>query len=181
MAYDLVIFDCDGVLVDSEPASNRVFHEALLELGLELSYEDVCREFIGLSMADCLRKVERLLGRPVPGDFELRLEQRTFDAFRRELHPIAGVADALARIHVPTCVASSGEPRKMRLTLGLTGLLERFDGRLFSALEVARGKPGADTCFHDRDRARVACESPRERPTRESVESNRETRVKQQR
>jgi len=141
LSYELVIFDCDGVLVDSEPVANRIFAEALAELGLVTSYEEVCEEFIGLTLTRCVEIVERRLGRAVPGDFVERLQRRTFDAFRRELRAVRGVADALTRIEAPVCVASSGEHEKMRLTLGLTGLLERFDGRLFSATEEAATDP----------------------------------------
>ena len=69
MPYDLLIFDCDGVLVDSEPIANRVFTEALREIGLSMSYDEVCRRFIGLSMSRCLAIIEELLGRPAPDDF----------------------------------------------------------------------------------------------------------------
>jgi HAD superfamily hydrolase (TIGR01509 family) len=144
----LVIFDCDGVLVDSEPVSNRVFAAALREIGLPASYEEVCRDFIGLSMSCCVEIVEQRLGRPVPPGFIEDLQARTFDAFRERLDPVPGVVDALDRIEVPVCVASSGEHEKMRLTLGLTGLLPRFEGRMFSAAEVKRGKPFPDLFLH---------------------------------
>jgi phosphoglycolate phosphatase len=144
VAFDLVIFDCDGVLVDSEPVANRVFAAALREIGLEIRFEEVCRTFIGLSMTRCVEIVEQRLGRPVPADFVPRVQEMTFEAFRRGLEPVPGVVAALGRIHTPVCVASSGEHEKMRLTLGLTGLLSRFEGRMFSATEVARGKPHPD-------------------------------------
>jgi HAD superfamily hydrolase (TIGR01509 family) len=148
VAWDLVIFDCDGVLVDSEPVANRIFTESLQALGLKIDYEEVCRTFIGLSMARCLEIVERRLGRPVPRGFVDRLQTRTYEAFRAELRPVKGVARALERIDLPVCVASSGEQEKMRLTLGLTGLLDRFEGRLYSATEVERGKPHPDLFLH---------------------------------
>jgi len=155
MRWQLVIFDCDGVLVDSEPVSNRIFADALQEIGLPMDYEQVCREFIGLSMASCVHIIEERLERPVPAGFVDRLQARTFAAFERELHPVAGVAAALDRIDVPVCVASSGEHEKMRLTLGLTGLLQRFEGRLFSATEVERGKPFPDLFLHVARRMRA--------------------------
>lgn len=148
MRFALVIFDCDGVLVDSEPVANRIFTEALNDLGLPIGYDEVCREFVGLTMASCMEIVEHRMGRPVPEDFVERLQERTFAAFRRELRAVPGVREALDRIDLPVCVASSGEPEKMRLTLGLTGLLDRFDGRLFSATEVPRGKPHPDLFLH---------------------------------
>jgi phosphoglycolate phosphatase len=144
----LVIFDCDGVLVDSEPVANRVFTAALDELGLRTSYEEVCQDFIGLSMPGCLEIVEQRLGRPVPPGFVESLQARTFDAFRKTLRPVAGVKEALERIDTPVCVASSGEHEKMRLTLELTGLLPRFEDRMFSATDVERGKPFPDLFLH---------------------------------
>jgi len=148
MKPQLVIFDCDGVLVDSEPASNRIFSEMLVDLGLATDYARVCRDFVGLSMARCLTIIEARLGRKVPAGFEVELQARTFDAFREKLDPVPGVADALDRLAVPFCVASSGEHEKMRLTLGLTGLLPRFEGRMFSATEVEKGKPHPDLFLH---------------------------------
>jgi HAD superfamily hydrolase (TIGR01509 family) len=148
VGWDLVIFDCDGVLVDSEPLANRVFAESLRAVGLNMDYGEVCRTFVGLSMARCVEIVERRLGRPLPGGFVKRLQERTYEAFRAGLRPVEGVARALERIDLPVCVASSGEHEKMRLTLGLTGLLPRFEGRLFSATEVERGKPHPDLFLH---------------------------------
>jgi HAD superfamily hydrolase (TIGR01509 family) len=142
---ELVIFDCDGVLVDSEAASNRVFVEELGRLGLDLGSDEVSERFIGLSMARCMEIVSEELGRPVPPGLVERLHSRTFEAFRDGgLEPVAGVPEVLGRIETPVCVASSGEHEKMRLTLGLTGLLRHFEGRMFSATEVPRGKPHPD-------------------------------------
>jgi len=146
--FELVIFDCDGVLVDSEPVANRVFADLLGEIGLAIASEEVRREFIGLTLARCMEIIADRLGRPVPEGFLERLQSLTYDAFREELHPVRGVEQALDRIDLPTCVASSGEHEKMQLTLGLTGLLSRFSGRLFSATEVPRGKPWPDLFLH---------------------------------
>ena len=148
MDWALVIFDCDGVLVDSEPISNRVFCEMLNEIGLPFTFDETVRTFVGRSMASCLDLVAERLGRRPPDGFAAEMAERTFAAFRAGLRPVAGVAGALDAIALPTCVASSGEPAKMRTTLGLTGLLPRFEGRLFSAVEVARGKPFPDLFLH---------------------------------
>lgn len=141
---ELVIFDCDGVLVDSEPPANRAMTQALAEVGLEWSYEEVCRRFIGLSMARVVELVEHELRHPLPERWLEDLQRRTFEAFRRELTPVRGVEEVLDALDRPYCVASSGEFEKMRLTLGKTGLLARFEGRMFSATQVARGKPAPD-------------------------------------
>jgi HAD superfamily hydrolase (TIGR01509 family) len=148
MPLELVIFDCDGVLVDSEPIANRVLYEALIELGLEVDAAETERATRGLSMASVLTWAEAKLGRPLPKGFLEAVQSRTFAAFRAGLEPVPGVAAALERISVPVCVASSGEAEKVRLTLGLTGLLPRFEGRIFSATEVARGKPHPDLFLH---------------------------------
>ncbi len=148
MPLELVIFDCDGVLVDSEPIANRVLHEALIELGLDGDAAATERATRGRSMASALIWAEAELGRPLPEDFAESVQSRTFAAFRAGLDPVPGVAAALERIPVPVCVASSGEAEKVRLSLGLTGLLPRFAGRIFSATEVARGKPHPDLFLH---------------------------------
>jgi len=144
----LGIFDCDGVLVDSEPPANRVLARAISELGWPMTAEEATQRFKGLSLADCVRIVEERLGAPVPEDFLPQLNERTYEAFRRELRPVPGVERVVAALRVPHCVASSGSHEKMRLTLGLTGLLRYFDDHLFSATEVNRGKPAPDLFLH---------------------------------
>lgn len=140
----LVIFDCDGVLVDSEPLANRVLADAIVELGLPATLEGVTQRFKGRSLKDCVLLIEAELGRAVPHDFLERLNARTYDAFRRELRAVPGVRAAVESIALPRCVASSGSHEKMRLTLGSTGLLPLFEPHLFSATEVANGKPAPD-------------------------------------
>ena len=145
---DLVIFDCDGVLVDSEPISNRILAGMLDEIGLPLSVEETTREFIGLSMDDCWRIIERRLGRALPADFAKRYDRQLLEESRRHLRPVPGLPQALERIDRPLCVASSGSLEKIRNSLELTGLLPRFANRLFSAEEVQHGKPAPDLFVH---------------------------------
>jgi HAD superfamily hydrolase (TIGR01509 family) len=143
---ELVIFDCDGVLVDSERLSVRVESQLLGELGWTISEHEVMERFVGRSDAHMLSVIEGQLGRPVP-EFLVTYRERLFAAFDRELDAVPGVVDALDRIDalaLSTCVASSGTHDKMARTLGRTGLLERFDGRIFSATQVERGKPAPD-------------------------------------
>ena len=147
MPVELVIFDCDGVLVDSEPASNRALAEAIAELGWEIGYDETVRLFKGRSERDCLPHIEREVGR-VPGDFLERYRERMFAIFREELEAVDGVAEALDEIAQQVCVASSGDHEKLRMTLGHTRLLPRFEGRIFSAVDVARGKPDPDLFLH---------------------------------
>ena len=143
MNWRLIIFDCDGVLVDSEAIQSRVFARKLNEVGLVVSYEEV-GQFVGLKMSHCLDIVEQRLGHALPPNFEARLQDQTFAAFECELKPVRGVAQALDRVAAPMCVASNGSLDKMRKTLGLTGLQSRFEGRMFSAAQVARPKPHPD-------------------------------------
>ena len=148
MGWELVIFDCDGVLVDSEPIANRVFSQMLGEVGLPMGYDETVRTFVGRSLATCIAMVEARLGSPVPEGWADALRARTLEAFGRELRAVEGVEAVLDGIGAPFCVASSGEPAKMRFTLGMTGLLPRFEGRMFSAVEVPRGKPAPDLFLH---------------------------------
>lgn len=146
--FDLVIFDCDGVLVDSEVIVNRVFADMLNELGANVTLEYMFEHFVGHSMVHCMTLVRGLLGREPPGDFEAAHRERTRAALSAGLAPVPGIADALSQLTIPFCVASSGDHDKMRTTLGITGLLPRFDGRLFSVTEVQRGKPFPDVFLH---------------------------------
>jgi HAD superfamily hydrolase (TIGR01509 family) len=148
MASELVIFDCDGVLVDSDRIALRIQAELITTLGIPMTYEDCVRDFLGLGMPATLRILEERLGWPLPEGWVDDLDAAVRDAFRAELRPVPGVIDALDAIELPTCIASSGSQEKMRLTLGLTGLAERFAGRVFSAEEVERGKPEPDLFLH---------------------------------
>ena len=154
--YQLVIFDCDGVLVDSERITNRVFADMLGELGLAFTLEGMFERFIGRSMAQCLDEIAVLLGRPPPADFTTTYRARTKRALETQLRPVPGIEEALAQITIPWCVASNGAHDKMRLTLGLTGLLPHFEGKLFSVTEVARPKPAPDVFLHAASRSGVA-------------------------
>jgi HAD superfamily hydrolase (TIGR01509 family) len=140
----LVIFDCDGVLVDSERVTNRVFAEMLNELGLPVTLDDLFERFVGHSMAQCLTLITEMLGHPPPASFAEEYRARTRAALAAELVATPGVEEALDRIQLPYCVASSGDHDKMRMTLSITGLWPRFAGRLFSVTEVPRGKPFPD-------------------------------------
>jgi HAD superfamily hydrolase (TIGR01509 family) len=154
----LLIFDCDGVLVDSDRISLRIQAERITELGLPMTYEDCVREFLGIGMSATLRQVEQRLGRSLPAGWAEELDAAVKEAFRRELRPVPAVVEALDQIALPTCIASSGSHEKMMLTLGLTGLYERFAGRIFSADEVERGKPDPDLFFYAAERMGIVPE-----------------------
>jgi HAD superfamily hydrolase (TIGR01509 family) len=136
------------VLVDSEPASNRVLAEMLSEFGLPMTAEQTVAAFLGRSWATVSEHVLREAGRPLPDDFHDRYLEAMFAAFEAELAPVPGVVQALDAIALENCVASSGPPEKIRWTLGHTGLLDRFEGRIFSATEVEHGKPAPDLFLH---------------------------------
>ena len=144
----LVIFDCDGVLVDSERLAIRVDVQVLASLGWHMTEDEVVRRFVGKSDAHMKRDIEEHLGRTLPDDWDAGFRDVYLDTFRRELRPVDGIVEALDAIRTATCVASSGTHEKMRFTLGLTGLWDRFEGRIFSATEVARGKPHPDLFLH---------------------------------
>ena len=145
---ELVIFDCDGVLVDSERLAVRVDVQVLAALGWPLSEQEVIERFVGRSHAFFLSEVEAHLGRRLPPAWEDEFQPLYRKAFAAHLTPVPGVVEALDRITLPICVASSGTHEKMRYTLGLTGLYERFAGRIFSVEEVTRGKPAPDLFLH---------------------------------
>ena len=142
-----MIFDCDGVLVDSEPVANALMTTRLQQEGLNWSEEEVSRRFTGRSMRSCVTEIEEALGHTLDPDWVEGLQVDTFAAFRKELQAVAGVQQVIDAVGLrgwSDCVASSGEHEKMNLTLALTGLSEHFASRLFSSTDVPRGKPAPD-------------------------------------
>jgi HAD superfamily hydrolase (TIGR01509 family) len=150
--FELVIFDCDGVLVDSELIANRVLAATITEAGVPMTTEESMRLFMGRRWEDSLSQIERRLGRPLPADFSDVYRDRRDAALHAELQPVEGIAAAIERIPIPRCVASSGPPDKIRFTLGRTGLLDLFEGRIFSAHEVDHGKPSPDVFLYAAER-----------------------------
>ncbi|MFF8266662.1 HAD family hydrolase [Streptomyces sp. NPDC016562] len=145
---ELVIFDCDGVLVDSEPLATRVQVALGAELGWPLTEDEVIDRFIGRSNASVAEQVAARLGEATAAFWQERFEQLHREAVDAGLSAVEGLPEALDAITLPTCVASSGSHEKMRHTLGRTGLYERFAGRIYSATEVTRGKPAPDLFLH---------------------------------
>ena len=125
------------------------------ELGLNLSEAEIVDRFVGQSQKEFQNSIELLLGEPLPKNWEAKTRPIYREAYRRELKPIDGIREAIAKIDVPTCVASSGSHEKIRFTLGLTGLYPLFEGRIFSATEVARGKPEPDLFLYAAERMGV--------------------------
>ena len=142
--FDLIIFDCDGVLIDSEPIAARIHAEALTELGHDISAEEIMRRFSGLSDRAWYPVIEVEMKHPLPADYPARARLALERAFRQELRPIPGIDAALAALAVPLCVASGSSPERLRFTLECAGLHHRFAPHIFSAAMVARGKPAPD-------------------------------------
>ncbi|WP_406007470.1 HAD family hydrolase [Streptomyces sp. NBC_00637] len=162
MRYDLVIFDNDGVLVDSEPISNRLLAAYLTELGHPTSYEDSIRDYMGSAMHRIHDLVQERTGQRLPADFDDTFHRRVFAAFERELEPVAGAVDVLEKLAadgVPYCVASSGSHERIRVGHRKTGLDRWFeDARIFSSQDVGKGKPAPDLFLHAARRMGVAPE-----------------------
>lgn len=146
--FELVIFDCDGVLVDSEAISVRVDQLVLADLGWELELEEIVERFVGRSEASFIATIEQHLGIELAAGWDRKYEPWYRTAFERDLVAVDGIVEALDQLTLPHCVASSGSHGKMQRTLGQTDLLPRFEGRIFSATEVARGKPAPDLFLH---------------------------------
>jgi HAD superfamily hydrolase (TIGR01509 family) len=147
-APGLVIFDCDGVLVDSEPIAMRVLLETLRDEGLLLDADTGYDRLLGRSLGDIRDMLACDFGLTL-GDAALAgMRQRLHAAFRAELRATPGVVEAVERLRTPFCVASSSQPERIRLSLEVTGLLQYFEGRIFSATMVARGKPAPDLFLH---------------------------------
>ena len=153
---ELVIFDCDGVLVDTERIAVRADAVILARIGWPLTEAEVAERFVGHSDDYMRGEVQKHLGRALAPDWDAEYHHLYREAFDAELQPVDGIVEALDLIRTPTCVASSGSHEKMRYTLGKTGLYERFAGRIFSAAEVPRGKPAPDLFLHAAARMGVA-------------------------
>jgi HAD superfamily hydrolase (TIGR01509 family) len=162
MRYDLVIFDNDGVLVDSEPLSNTLLAAYLTELGHPTSYEDSLRDYMGAALHRVHDLVQERTGQRLPEDFDDVFHTRVFAAFERELQPVAGAADVLEKLAadgVPYCVASSGSHERIRVGHRAAGLGRWFDEeRIFSSQDVGRGKPAPDLFLYAAERMGVPAE-----------------------
>jgi len=145
MEKQLVIFDCDGVLVDSELISSRIMSEIFTEIGLDMSAKDVFDTLRGGSMKETIAFVESRLGHPLEYELEAEYRKRSFKAYRDEMTPIKGIEDILKSLTVPFCVGSNGPQHKIKLNLEVTGLRQYFtDNNIFSAYDINVWKPKPD-------------------------------------
>lgn len=162
MRYDLIIFDNDGVLVDSEPISNTILAAYLSELGHPTSYEDSLRDYMGAAVHRVHDLVLERTGQRLPEDFDKTLHARIFAAFERELKPVAGAEEMLGQLvedGVSYCLASSGSHERIRVGHLVTGLDEWFEESwIFSSQDVGRGKPAPDLFLHAAERMGVPAE-----------------------
>jgi HAD superfamily hydrolase (TIGR01509 family) len=140
----LLIFDCDGVLVDSERLANATLAEMMTSLGYPMTTEQAIRTFTGRSLADVVALAESLLGSPIPTAIGEQYGERLLARFRSELAPVAGVRAAIAALPYRKCVASSSTRERLALSLEVTGLAPLFGQHVYSATQVARGKPAPD-------------------------------------
>ncbi|WP_407177631.1 HAD family hydrolase [Bradyrhizobium sp. STM 3562] len=158
MAIDLIIFDCDGVLVDSEVISCRAHADVLTRHGYPITEDEVLRRFLGVSDREARLIIETELGRPLPDEVEHQVKNATLQFYAGDLKAIAHVAEAISAIALPKCVASSGTPEKIQHGLTCAGLYGLFAPHIFSATQVRRGKPAPDLFLFAASRMNVSPE-----------------------
>jgi HAD superfamily hydrolase (TIGR01509 family) len=148
MEHKCIIFDSDGVLVDSEAISAKIFQEMAVELGVDLDYETALDRFAGTSMKENKQFVESHITGALPADFEQEFRERTYKAYKTDLRAVPGIHKLIEKLQVPFCVASSGPVEKIRLNLGLVGLLDQFEGKIFSCYDIGSWKPEPEIYVH---------------------------------
>ncbi len=153
--FELIVFDCDGVLADSEMLSAEVLVEAFQDRGVEIDLEHVLQFYLGRSIDTIRADMADRMGLVLSPDFFADWTERLLVRYRAQLQPIPGVLDLLNRLEVPVCVASSSAPKRLLSTLAYIGLDDYFTGRIFSAIQVARGKPAPDIFLHAAKQCRV--------------------------
>jgi len=143
-----IIFDCDGVLVDSEPIAISTLVNMANELGIDMDYEYGVRNFQGNSMSGVIQIIQSHTSKPIPSSFEQEYRQTSFQRFTKELKPISGIPSLLQQLTIPYCVASSGPVKKIRHNLNIIGLLPQFEGRIYSCYDLQKWKPDPAIYLH---------------------------------
>lgn len=147
-AYKCIIFDCDGVLVDSEVLAIQTLVDMANEQGAEIDLKYALQKFKGSFLAECFRKIEEISGKSLPQDFETEYRNRSFELFKKELQPVKGVRKVLENLTIPFCTASSGPQEKIRLNLTTTGLAHFFEENIFSCYDIGKWKPDPAIFIH---------------------------------
>lgn len=143
-----IIFDCDGVLVDSEAITFSVLGELCADLGLPLTHDELEDNFLGKSLNSVMAFITARIDGELPEDFEAQFRAGTFARFKTDIKPVPGIKALLAEVKVPICVASSGPPHKIRLNLELTGLTDYFGDNIFSCYDLGKWKPDPAVFLH---------------------------------
>lgn len=141
MEVKSIIFDCDGVLVDTEKIGNEILLSMAADHGFEMKIEDAYSNFNGRNLKDCFLHVENSSGKKLPDNFESEYRERSFEAFKTQVKPMEGVVEFINKLKIPYCVASSGPVEKIRLNLEVSGLLDKFEGKIFSSYQIKSWKP----------------------------------------
>ncbi len=142
--YKCIIFDCDGVLVDSEPIGNQVLVDMANGYGADIDLDYAFKHFKGGSIYTCRDKIQALINQPLSQDFIAEYRRRSYSAFKEQIQPVEGVKEVIESLSIPFCVASSGPTEKIRLNLELTGLLPYFEDNIFSCYTIEKWKPEPD-------------------------------------
>ena len=143
-----IIFDCDGVLVDSEPIAISTLVGMANDLGVDIDYAYGIREFQGNSMSGVMDIIQSHTNRPLPANFEQQYRKTSFERFSKELQPIPNIPEVIQQLNLPYCVASSGPPHKIQHTLTTVGLLPYFEDKIFSCYQLQRWKPDPAIYLH---------------------------------
>ena len=156
---ELVIFDCDGVLIDSEVLANSSEVEFLKEFGIEIELDEYMRRFLGKSNKDVVRELEDEFGEVLPGDFWARAQTALFTTFRNELQPTQGIKTLLENLALPKCIASSSSLKRLDVSLTATNLKDYFHPHIYSGEQVENGKPAPDLFLMAAEKFQIAPEN----------------------
>lgn len=143
-----VIFDCDGVLVDSETIGNKILVAMVEELGLKMSLQEAFLKFNGTSLKNCFQIIQDGIEQKLPDNFESEFRRRSFEAFKKEMKPVKGAKEFIHKLKIPFCVASSGPIEKVFLNLTTTGFIKQFENKMFSSYLINSWKPDPGIFLH---------------------------------
>ncbi|OIV40267.1 HAD family hydrolase [Flavobacterium johnsoniae] len=141
MELKCIIFDCDGVLVDTEKIGNGILLEMASKYGFKMEIEDAYRDFNGRNLQECFRHIEDAIEAKLPESFEAEYREKSFEAFKTQVKPMEGIVSFIENLKIPYCVASSGPVEKIRLNLEVAGLLDKFENKIFSSYQINSWKP----------------------------------------